>query len=105
MSVLSRSCPLSREQVLNLYYLEHRARLLDVAAFLDRLDRAQPTSSQVDFREPAFASAVAILSDGQPNRAARILALLSDDSTSLPLSADGMKGASGAVRPATGGER
>ncbi|MFN5744372.1 MAG: hypothetical protein ACK5A1_22570 [Planctomyces sp.] len=33
-------CPLSREQIVAQYFLEHRARLLDIAAFLDRLDRA-----------------------------------------------------------------
>ena len=85
-----------------MYFMEHRAKLLDVAAFLDRLDRAQPTSDAVDFRETALKQAVRILIDGQPHRTSRILDLLSDESTELPQSAHGMKGASGAVKPTAG---
>ena len=105
MSEISFTCPQTREQVLQLYFLEHRAKLLDVAAFLDRLDRAQPGAGSADFREAAFRNAAQILTDGQSQRTARILSLLSDDSTELPQSAHGMKGASGAVKPVTGGTR
>jgi hypothetical protein len=97
------SCPQTREQVINMYFLEHRAKLLDVAAFLDRLDRARPNTSSVDFREAALKEAVRILIDGQPQRAKRILDLLSDSTTEIPQSAHGMKGASGAVRGSSGG--
>lgn len=97
------SCPQTREQVINMYFLEHRAKLLDVAAFLDRLDRARPTSTTVDFREAALKQAIAILTDGKPQRAKRVLDLLSDETTEIPQSAHGMKGASGAVRPTAGG--
>ena len=93
------TCPQTREQVLSMYFLEHRAKLLDVAAFLDRLDRAEPMSEKIDFRSAAFAEAVTTLIDGKPHRAARILSLLSDVSTELPQSAHGIKGASGAVMP------
>ncbi len=105
MSEATFTCPQTREQVLNMYFLEHRAKLLDVAAFLDRLDRATPMSDAVDFRQAALNDAAGILTDGRPNRAARILSLLSDDSTELPQSAHGMKGASGAVKPVIGGSR
>jgi hypothetical protein len=97
------SCPQTREQVINTYFMEHRAKLLDVAAFLDRLDRARPTTSTVDFREAALNEAVRILVDGQPQRTKRILDLLSDSTTEIPQSAHGMKGASGAVRGNSGG--
>lgn len=99
MSDLQSTCPQTREQVANMYFLEHRAKLLDVAAFLDRLDRAQPPSGTADFREVALKQAIEILIDGKPNRAQRILEFLSDATTSLPESAQGMKGASGAVKP------
>ncbi len=102
MSELQKTCPQTREQVINMYFMEHRAKLLDVAAFLDRLDRAQPTTNGVDFREAAMIKAVRILIDGQPLRTRRILDLLSDDTTELPQSAHGMKGASGAVKPTAG---
>ena len=90
--------PQTREQVINTYFLEHRARLLDVAAFFDRIDRSRPESDQADFRDAALRQAVEILIDGQPHRAKRILELLSDHTTELPQSAEGMKGAAGAVR-------
>jgi hypothetical protein len=99
------SCPQTREQVINIYFLEHRAKLLDVAAFLDRLDRAAPTSPQADFRESAIRSAIEILIDGQPHRAKRVLELFSDSAAEVPQSAHGMKGALGAVRPVAGGPR
>lgn len=89
--------PMSREQVISTWFLQHRARLLDIAAYLDRVDRAVPASGEPDFREEAMRQAVAVLGDGQPERARRILALLSDHTTELPQSAEGMKGASGAV--------
>ena len=98
MSQMAQSCPQTREQVINMYFLEHRAKLLDVAAFLDRIDRAQPTPGVNDFREVALKQAVAVLIDGQPHRAKRVLELLSDSTTEMPQSAYGMKGASGAVR-------
>jgi hypothetical protein len=104
MAAMTASCPLTREQVIQHYFLEHRARLLDVAAYLDRLDRAQPAAGGPDFREAAMRAACRILTDGQPNRAARILALLSDDTPELPQSAHGMKGASGAVKLGGGAE-
>ena len=34
------SCPASRSKVVDLYFLEHRAKLIDIASFLDRVDRA-----------------------------------------------------------------
>jgi len=102
MADATYSCPQSREQVLNMYFMEHRAKLLDVAAFLDRIDRAQPASAAVDFREAALKKAVQILLDGQPHRTKRVLDLLSDETIEIPQSAHGMKGASGAVRPVAG---
>jgi hypothetical protein len=96
----TKSCPQTREQVINMYFLEHRAKLLDVAAFLDRIDRAQPGTASSDFRETALNQAIAVLIDGQPQRAKRVLELLSDATAEMPQSAHGMKGASGAVKPA-----
>ncbi|MEY2726186.1 MAG: hypothetical protein RLZZ458_2053 [Planctomycetota bacterium] len=97
MKPVSATCPLSRAQIIQQYFLEHRAKLLDIAAFLDRLDRATP-AGEPDFRESALRQALTVLTDHQPHRAARILHLLSDHSTEIPQSAHGMKGALGAVR-------
>ena len=70
MSDSEFTCPQNREEVINTYFMEHRAKLIDVAAYLDRLDRARPVG--------------------------RILDLLSDHTTETPQSAEGMKGALGA---------
>ena len=93
-------CPLTRAQVVDAYFMEHRARLLDVAAFLDRVDRAGAGTD--DFRMHAFRRALAILQDGRPERARRILELLSDP-TPEPVATAGMKGAAGAHDPSRGG--
>ncbi|MEJ7593890.1 MAG: hypothetical protein WKF77_20315 [Planctomycetaceae bacterium] len=103
MSDLAKTCPQTREQVINMYFLEHRAKLLDVAAFLDRIDRAQPGTASSDFREAALKGAIGVLIDGQSQRAKRVLELFSDATAEMPQSAHGMKGASGAVKTATGG--
>lgn len=90
--------PLTRAQVVDAYFMEHRARVLDVAAFLDRLDRAQPGAGEPlgdDFRVAAFRRAVALLGDGKPERTRRVLELLSDPSTE-PIASAPTKGATGA---------
>ena len=90
------TCPLSQQQIVDRYFMEHRAKLLDLAAFLDRLDRAAADDGADDFRLHAFRRALAILDDGQPERARRILEQLSDPTDQPIASAAGMKGAAGA---------
>lgn len=92
------SCPATREKIADLYFLEHRAKALDLAAFLDRLDRAAPgadAGAGEDFRIAALRGALEILVDGQPDRARRVLELWSDPTTE-PIPAASTKGASGA---------
>ena len=84
---------MTRAQVVDVYFMEHRARLLDVAAFLDRVDRAG--SGADDFRMAAYRAAIALLLDGKPERTRRILESLSDTSTA-PIVAAHVKGATGA---------
>lgn len=96
----SEPIPLTRKQVVDAYFMEHRARILDIAAFLDRLDRAQPGAGDApgaaeDFRVAAFRRALSALSDGKPERARRVLELLSDPTTE-PIPKAPMKGATGA---------
>lgn len=88
--------PMTRQQVIDTYFMEHRAKLVDIAAYLDRIDRGQGEDPN-DFRDAAFRSAIAILTDGETDRARRILDLFSDHSQQMPQSAEGMKGAMGAV--------
>jgi hypothetical protein len=75
------TCPLTGPQVVAEYFMEHRAKLLDIASFLDRLDRAGPPDGRDDVRVRALRKAIPLLLDGQADRARRILELLSDHTT------------------------
>jgi len=90
---------LDKKAIVDLYFQEHRAKLIDIAAFLDRIDRAPDSSDQPDFRVEALLRANSLLSDGQAQRARRILELFSDLSREVPLSAGDVKGATGVVKP------
>ena len=73
------SCPLELTQILDEYFLENRHKLLEVAAFLDRLDRAHDGADpSSDFRVVAFTRALEVLLDGSPQRAKQIQMILSD---------------------------
>lgn len=105
MSTATTTCPLPRQKAIDLYFMEHRAKLLDIAAFLDRIDRSAPGSpgaaagnsaAAEDFRLAAMKEAVEVLLDGQGERVRRMLEILSDPTMEPLASAAGMKGASGA---------
>lgn len=96
MPTSDRSCPTTSSRVIELYFLEHRAKLIDIAAFLDRLDRADADGGGEDFRVSAFREAIGILSDGCSQRSRRILEKLSDPTAEPIASAEGLKGACGA---------
>ena len=95
MSKKNVATPLSRSQAIELYFMEHRAKLIDIAAFLDRLDRSKNDVNGEDFRIEAFRKAIDIVRDGKPNRARRILESFSDPSDK-PIERAPMKGALGA---------
>lgn len=60
-------------------YLEIRHRLLDVAAALDRIQRADGDSAAGDPRMAMLRQASGILFDGRGNRAERAQLVFSDD--------------------------
>lgn len=93
------TCPLTGPQVVDLYFMEHRAKLLDIAAFLDRVERAAAPAGSGDVRVRAMRRAIPLLIDGQGDRARRILELLSDHTTE-PIPTAHSQGAIGAD-PAT----
>jgi hypothetical protein len=68
---------INRQQLLDLYFLEARSKLIDVAAFLDRMDRAQ---GEADFRLAAFNRALQKLQGSGSKRAETVLRSLSDPS-------------------------
>ncbi len=99
MERLEQQCPLTKNQILDLYFLEHRAKMIDIAAFLDRLDRGKSDGNNTsDYRITALKKSLSLLLDDQPNRSKRILDCLSDHTTDLPVDAAGTKGAVGAPK-------
>jgi len=69
---------MTRQQVLDLYFLDARHKLIEVAAFLDRVDRA---SGEADFRLHALSEALQCLAGSEPDRAKQVLLALSDPTT------------------------
>jgi hypothetical protein len=72
---------MKREQVIDLYFMEARAKLIDLAAFLDRVDRAPGTD---DFRMAAFRKVLLELPSTNRDRAKSVLLSLSDPTTDPP---------------------
>ena len=66
-----------QKSILDLYFLDARARWIDIAAFMDRVDRA---NGETDFRYDAFREALKALESGQADRAERVLLEFSDPS-------------------------
>ena len=89
------SCPLTQRQVIDEYFIEHRTQILDIAAFLDRLDRARAHDAEDDFRLAAFRQALHALCTSTPDRAETIQMIFSDPTTE-PLEQLDRKGAYGA---------
>ena len=75
---MASTSPLSAAQLIDEYFIENRNRLLEIAAFLDRLDRTDPSRAGNDFRIRAFREALAVLAATSPNYVAQIQMLLSD---------------------------
>ena len=85
---------MTRQQILDLYFMDARSKLIDLAAFLDRVDRAE---GEPDFRLAAFRKALEELHSSEPRRAKAVLNSLSDPTTEPIEKAPG-KGAVGAWR-------
>jgi hypothetical protein len=83
---------MTREKVIDLYFMEARAKLIDLAAFFDRVERAPGDD---DFRVKALRKAVAEMTSDEKGRARSVLLSLSDPSVEPAATAAG-KGASGA---------
>jgi hypothetical protein len=50
MSAHPHPSPLSPVQLVDEYFIENRNRIIEVAAFFDRLDRADPAIATTDYR-------------------------------------------------------
>lgn len=84
---------MTRERVLDLYFLDARHKLIEIAAFLDRAERAP---GRDDFRLKAFRGALKHLSAGKRHKARNVLLAFSD-LTAKPIDKAPGKGAVGAA--------
>jgi hypothetical protein len=83
---------MKRQQLIDLYFMDARSKLIDLAAFFDRIDRGEGDS---DFRVDALRRALGELAKGEPQRAKQVLIALSDP-TAEPIEKSPGKGACGA---------
>ena len=83
---------MTRQQVLDLYFMDARSKLIDLAAFMDRIERAQ---GKDDFRMAAFREALGQLMQPAPDKAKQVLLAFSDPTTE-PIPAATTKAACGA---------
>lgn len=83
---------MTKQQVLDLYFLDARHKLVDIAAFLDRIERA---AGKDDFRLKAFHTALTRLNGKKKNKAKDVLLTFSDRTTK-PIAKAAGKGAVGA---------
>jgi hypothetical protein len=84
---------MTRQQVLDLYFLDARHKLIEIAAFLDRMERADGAE---DFRIAAFRAALGKLSAQGKHKAKEVLLAFSDHTMEPVAKAPG-KGAVGAT--------
>ena len=83
---------MTKQQVLDLYFMDARSKLIDLAAFIDRVERAE---GEGDFRMKAFCAALTRLDQGGATRAKSVLLAFSDPTTE-PIDAATTKAACGA---------
>jgi hypothetical protein len=82
-------------KIADLSFMDARFKLIEIAAFLDRAQRAGQDS---DFRVQALKKAITHLSGTEANRAKKVLLSFSDPSTE-PIPKATMQGALGAYQP------
>ena len=82
---------MTRQEVLELYFMDARCKLIDLAAFMDRVERG---TGNEDFRMTEFRKALKAL-EAAGNRAEKVLLALSDPTTE-PIPAATTKAACGA---------
>jgi hypothetical protein len=85
---------LTKQELLDLQFIEARHKLIDLAAFLDRIDRHP---GDADFRHEALIAALPILLSERPDRARAVLEAFSDPTTE-PIPRTTMQGALGTHR-------
>lgn len=84
-----------KKRIADLHFMDARCKLIDLAAFFDRMDRHHGTD---DYRDQALRSALPLLLENRPDRAKAVLDFLSDASADI-LPCAPFQGAFGAPYP------
>ena len=84
--------PMTAQEIIDLYFIENRSRVLDIASFLDRIDRYEGANeAKTDFRYQAIMKVIELLKESGGNRTKSIQLALSDPTSEPLASAVGMK--------------
>ncbi len=98
MGAHAGTSPLTQRELIDEYFMEHRVKVLDLAAFLDRLERARELDAENDFRLRSVRDALDVLADGDGDRVHRVQMIFSDPRSELLEELD-TKSAKGAFDP------
>jgi hypothetical protein len=78
--------------ILDLYFIENRSRIMDIASFLDRIDRYEGAEeAKADYRYQAFLRILDITREAARDRTKAVQIALSDPTTEPLESAVGLK--------------
>jgi hypothetical protein len=98
MGAHSGTSPLTQRELIDEYFMEERVKVIDLAAFLDRLERAREIDAEDDFRLRSIREALAVLAGDDGNRVQRVQMIFSDPRSELLAELD-TKSAKGAYDP------
>jgi hypothetical protein len=98
MGAHSGTGPLTQRELIDEYFMEERVKVIDLAAFLDRLERAREIDADDDFRLRSIREALAVLAGDNGNRVQRVQMIFSDPRSELLEELD-TKSAKGAYDP------
>ena len=89
---MTKHCsPKSAKEMLDLYFIENRAKLLDIASFFDRIDRYHGSAqAKGDFRYVSLMQALKVVIAADNNRTKAAQMIFSDKSTEPIESAVGL---------------
>jgi len=88
---------MTRNELLDLYFIDARSKLIDLAAFLDRLDRAE---GEADYRLAALRQALeGFVHQATTGRAEKVLLTLSDPTEEPVDKAPGQSAAGAWLQP------
>jgi hypothetical protein len=93
------TCPMSQQALIDEYFMEYRAKLIAVAAFMDRMERSTEQNGEEDFRFKALKEAIDVLSGEESDKVYKMQMIFTDRDATL-LDERDRQAAYGAANPA-----